>query len=138
MASHRPVRWEMCLVRVASHRPVRWEMCLVRVASHRPARTGMVVWNMVSYWPTILVFTVSPQPVMLMSHSEPVLGSLKIIFLKGKVQKPLPSTMVVEHRMHEESRVPMSGSHTPTAGPSAQLMHSGLAIDKGKVRASPP
>src|SRR6266481_1675922 len=32
----------------------------------------------------------------------------------------------------------MSGSHAPMAGPSAQLTHSGPAIDKGKARASPP
>src|SRR6266481_8617135 len=31
----------------------------------------------------------------------------------------------------------MLRSHTPTAGPSPQSMHSGLATDKGKVRVSP-
>ena len=65
----------------------------------------MVVWNVVSHWPMILVFTVSPRPVTLMRHSEPVPGSLKVTFLKGKAQKPLLSTMVVERRMHERNLV---------------------------------
>ncbi len=109
----------------------------------------MVVWNVVSHWPTVQAFMVSPRPVTLMkrravkpqfteilghrrmvtghspvatlmswtgvvSHrpthrtmrpSEPILGSLKVVFLNRKTQKTLPSMTVVESRMHERNLV---------------------------------
>src|SRR6266481_3711715 len=37
----------------------------------------------------------------------------------------------------EESCTPTSGSHTPTAGPSSQSLHTGPAANKGKARANP-
>src|SRR6266481_3065292 len=39
--------------------------------------------------------------------------------------------------VREEYRMPTSGSHTPTAGPSSQSLHAGPAANKGKARANP-
>src|SRR6266481_5139989 len=54
-----------------------------------------------------------PLAMMLMRHSEPIPGSLKVTFLKGKAQKPLLSMMVVEHRMHERNLVCQCWGATP-------------------------